>query len=220
MPFAILGTFILWVGWYGFNPGSELAADGAIGPIALTTTLSAAFAACTALAITWIIGKPDVGVTANGALAGLVGITAGCAAVDNWAACVIGVLAGALVVFSLKFFDRMKIDDPVGAISVHGVCGAFGTLAVGLFAAEGGLITDGETDQLVSQIIGVVAVFIFVTVTTGILFGALKAMHGLRVTEEEEFAGLDVHEHGAPGYGGFIFEAEEITVGTTEKVGA
>lgn len=210
MPFAILGTFILWVGWYGFNPGSELAADGAIGPIALTTTLSGAFAACTALAVTWIMGKPDVGMTANGALAGLVGITAGCAAVEPWAACVIGVCAGALVVGSVKFFDRIRIDDPVGAISVHGVCGAFGTIAVGLFAAEGGLFTDGKTDQLVSQVIGVVAVFAFVTITAGILFGALKAIHGLRVTEEEEFAGLDVHEHGAPGYGGFIFEEEEL----------
>ncbi len=219
MPFAVLGTLILWVGWYGFNPGSELAADGAIGPIALTTTLSAAFAACTALAITWIVGKPDVGMTANGALAGLVGITAGCAAVDNWAACVIGVCAGALVVASVRFFDRIKIDDPVGAISVHGVCGAFGTIAVGLFAAEGGLFTDGETDQLVSQVIGVVAVFVFVAIAAGILFGIIKAAHGLRVTEEEEFAGLDVLEHGAPGYGGFVFEDEEIAVGTTGRVG-
>ncbi len=212
IPFAILGTFILWVGWYGFNPGSELAADGAIGAIALTTTLSGAFAAVTALLVTWTVyGKPDVSMTANGALAGLVGITAGCAAVDNWAACVIGVCAGALVVASVRFFDRVRIDDPVGAISVHGVCGAFGTIAVGLFATEGGLFTSGKTEQLVAQVIGVVAVFAFVAITTTILFGIIKATIGLRVSQEEELIGLDVHEHGAPGYGGFVFGAEDLT---------
>jgi len=210
IPFAVLGTLILWVGWYGFNPGSELAADGTIGQIALTTTLSGAFAGITALATSWIVSrKPDVSMTANGALAGLVGITAGCAAVDNWAAILIGAIAGVLVVGSVTFFERMKIDDPVGAISVHGVCGAWGTIAVGLFAADGGLFTDGKTDQLVSQIIGVVAVFAFVVVVATILFTVIKATMGLRVGPEEEFAGLDVHEHGAPGYGGFVFGEED-----------
>jgi Amt family ammonium transporter len=214
IPFAILGTFILWVGWYGFNPGSELAADSLIGPIALTTTLSGAAGATMAMLTTWIrSGKADVGMTANGALAGLVGITAGCAAVDNWAALVIGGLAGVLVVGAVAMFDRIKIDDPVGAISVHGVCGAFGTIAVGLFAREGGLITDGKTDLLVTQLIGVVAVFAFVVVAASILFGVLKATVGLRVSAEEEHVGLDMHEHGMKGYADFVFvdvdEADE-----------
>jgi len=210
IPFAVLGTLILWVGWYGFNPGSQLAADGAIGGIALTTTLSAAGGAVLAMAVSWMwSGKPDVSMTGNGALAGLVGITAGCAAVDSWAAVLIGALSGALVVASVRFFDRVRVDDPVGAISVHGVCGAFGTLAVGLFAAEGGLFTDGKTDLLVSQAIGVAAVFGFVVVTASVLFGVIKATVGLRVSEDEEHAGLDVHEHGAPGYGGFVFSDDE-----------
>lgn len=213
IPFAILGTFILWVGWYGFNPGSELAVDGAIGPIALTTTLSGAAGAAMAMIVTWLRdGKPDVSMTANGALAGLVGITAGCAAVEDWAALVIGAISGILVVFSVAFFDRIKADDPVGAISVHGVCGAFGTIAVGLFAAEGGLFTDGKTDQLVSQLIGVVSVAAFVAVASAIMFAVIKATIGLRVTEDEEFDGLDVHEHGAPGYSDFVFSGTEVGI--------
>ncbi|HYH48958.1 MAG TPA: ammonium transporter, partial [Acidimicrobiia bacterium] len=137
MPYAVLGTFILLVGWYGFNPGSELAADGAIGGIAVTTTLAAAAGAIAAMAFTWVAnGKPDVGMAANGMLAGLVGITAGCAAVSGPGALIIGGISGMLVVAAVKFFDRVRVDDPVGAISVHGVCGAFGTLCVGLFATE------------------------------------------------------------------------------------
>jgi ammonium transporter, Amt family len=140
-------------------------------------------------------------------LAGLVGITAGTAAVSNVGAIIIGVLAGLLVVTAVLFFDRIRVDDPVGAISVHGVCGAFGTICVGLFATEDtdfwqqGLFYGGGTDQLVSQIIGVVAVGIFVAVTAGLLFAVIKATVGLRVSAEEELAGLDVLEHGAPGYG-------------------
>jgi Amt family ammonium transporter len=208
IPYAVLGTFVLLVGWYGFNPGSELAADGAIGGIAVTTTLAAAAGAVAAMLTIWAkTGKPDVAMAANGMLAGLVGITAGTAAVSNVGAIVIGAVAGALVVASVLFFDRIHIDDPVGAISVHGVCGAFGTIAVGLFATsdsdfwQQGLLYGGGADQLVSQLIGVAAVAGFVAVTAGLLFLAIKATIGLRVSEEEELAGLDVLEHGAPGYG-------------------
>lgn len=208
IPYAVLGTFILLVGWYGFNPGSELAADGAIGGIALTTTLAAAAGAITAMAAIWIkSGKPDVAMAANGMLAGLVGITAGTAAVSNAGALIIGGLAGVIVVGSVLLFDRLRIDDPVGAISVHGVCGAFGTICVGLFATEStdfwqqGLFYGGEADQLVSQLIGVAAVAAFVAVASGVLFLVIKATLGLRVTAEEEIEGLDVLEHGAPGYG-------------------
>ena len=208
IPYAVLGTFILLVGWYGFNPGSELAADGAIGGIAVTTTLAAAAGAITAMLAIWAkTGKPDVAMTANGMLAGLVGITAGTAAVSNIGAIVIGAAAGMIVVAAVFFFDRIHIDDPVGAISVHGVCGAFGTICVGLFATEDtefwqqGLFYGGGTSQLVSQVIGVVAIAAFVSVAAGILFTVLKATVGLRVSEEEELAGLDVLEHGAPGYG-------------------
>ncbi len=208
IPFAVLGTFILLVGWYGFNAGSELAADSAIGGIAVTTTLAAAAGAITAMLVIWLkSGKPDVAMAANGMLAGLVGITAGTAAVSNIGALVIGAGAGALVVASVLFFDRVKVDDPVGAISVHGVCGAFGTICVGLFATadtdfwQAGLFYGGGTSQLVTQIIGVVAVAAFVAVAAGLLFLVLKATVGLRVSEEEELEGLDVIEHGAAGYG-------------------
>ena len=208
IPYAVLGTFILLVGWYGFNPGSELAADGAIGGIAVTTTLAAAAGAIAAMLVIWAkSGKPDVAMTANGMLAGLVGITAGTAAVSNVGAIVIGAAAGLIVVVAVLFFDRIRVDDPVGAISVHGVCGAFGTICVGLFATEDtdfwqqGLFYGGGTDQLVSQLIGVIAVAGFVAVTAGLLFKIIKSTVGLRVSQEEELAGLDVLEHGAPGYG-------------------
>ncbi len=208
IPFAIFGCFILLVGWYGFNPGSWLGADPVIGKIAVNTTLAAAAGACVAMAITWLkSGKPDVAMTGNGLLAGLVGVTAGCWAVNGLGATIIGAIAGAIVVYSVFFFDRVRIDDPVGAVSVHGVCGAFGAIAVGLFSAteadgvvKKGLFYGGGADQLVSQIIGVVAIAVFVLVTTGILFGILKATVGLRVDEQEEREGLDIHEHGVPGY--------------------
>ena len=208
IPYAVLGTFILLVGWYGFNPGSELAADDAIGGIAVTTTLAAAAGAIASMLTIWAkTGKPDVAMAANGMLAGLVGITAGTAAVSNVGAVIIGAAAGVLVVAAVLFFDRIRIDDPVGAISVHGVCGAFGTICVGLFATSDtdfwkqGLFYGGGSDQLVSQVIGVAAIAAFVAVTAGVLFAVLKATVGLRVSEEEELAGLDVMEHGAPGYG-------------------
>jgi Amt family ammonium transporter len=214
IPYAVLGTFILLVGWYGFNPGSELAADGAIGGIAVTTTLAAAAGAIAAMAAIWMkTGKPDVAMTANGMLAGLVGITAGTAAVSNVGAMVIGAAAGVLVVGAVLFFDRLRIDDPVGAISVHGVCGAFGTICVGLFATEDtdfwkqGLFYGGGSEQLVSQVIGVIAVGAFVAAAAGLLFVLLNGTIGLRVSREEELAGLDVLEHGAPGYGADVTPA-------------
>jgi Amt family ammonium transporter len=141
IPFAIVGVFVLFIGWFGFNPGSQLAADMAVGSIAVTTLLAGAAGGVAGIITIWILsGKPDVAMTGNGVLAGLVGITAGCASVNNWGAAIIGALAGVLVVFAVLFFDRVaKIDDPVGAISVHGVCGAFGTLMVGFFATDGGL---------------------------------------------------------------------------------
>jgi Amt family ammonium transporter len=210
IPFAIIGVFILFIGWFGFNPGSELAADLNVPAIAVTTLIAGAAGGVAGMITIWIVsGKPDVAMTGNGVLAGLVGITAGCASVDNWGAGIIGALAGVLVVGAVLFFDHVvKVDDPVGAISVHGVCGAFGTLMVGFFATENapggsgvnGLFYGGGADQLVSQLIGVVAVFGFVIVTTGILFQVLKHTVGLRVSAEEEIEGLDATEHGAPGY--------------------
>jgi len=208
IPFAILGCFILLVGWFGFNAGSQLGADPVIGLIAVNTTIAAAAGAVVAMFVTWFkSGKPDVSMSGNGLLAGLVGVTAGCYVVNPLGAFIIGSIAGGIVVFAVLFFDKIKIDDPVGAISVHGVCGAFGTLAVGLFSAREvdgivakGLFYGGGADQLVSQLIGVVAIASFVLITTGILFFVLKKTVGLRVSEQEEIEGLDVHEHGAPGY--------------------
>ncbi len=202
IPFAITGVFILFIGWFGFNPGSELAADGAVAGIALTTLIAGAAGGVFATITVWLkTGFPDVAMAGNGVLAGLVAITAGTANVSNWGAAIIGALAGVLVVFSVFFIDRRGVDDPVGAISVHGVCGAFGTLMVGLFATEGGLFYGDGFDQFLSQLIGVVAVFVFVTITAGALFLAIKALIGLRVPAEEEIEGLDTVEHGSPGYG-------------------
>ncbi len=202
IPFVVLGTFILLIGWYGFNPGSELAADDMVPYIAVTTTLSAVAGAVTAMATIWLkTGKPDVAMTANGLLAGLVSITAGTAAVSYGGALLLGAVGGIVVVFSVLFFDRIKIDDPVGAISVHGVCGAWGTIGVGLLATETGLLYGHGFGQLVTQIVGVAAVFVWVILTAGGLFLAIKYTIGLRVSEQEEMEGLDVLEHGAPGYG-------------------
>jgi Amt family ammonium transporter len=208
---AVLGVFILFVGWFGFNPGSELAADAEVPRIGVNTAMAAAGGGITAMFVSWIVfKKPDVSMAGNGILAGLVSITAGCYLMDGWFSAFAGMIGGVIVVFSVLFFDRIKIDDPVGAISVHGVCGAWGTLAVGLFAnadapilGEGldGLFFGGGADLLVDQIVGVVAVFAFVVVTTGILFSILKATNLLRVDPEHEIEGLDVTEFGAPAYG-------------------
>jgi Amt family ammonium transporter len=216
IPFAVLGTFILLVGWYGFNPGSELAADELIGSIALTTTISAVAGAVTAMLTIWIkAGKPDVAMTANGMLAGLVGITAGTAVVSNIGALIIGAISGVLVVFAVLFFDRVKVDDPVGAISVHGVCGAWGTIAVGLFAVEGnaydvgGLFYGGGASQLVTQIIGIVAVAVFTVITSAVIFYILKAVGWLRASREGELLGLDIYEHGMVAYPEFTSSPSE-----------
>jgi Amt family ammonium transporter len=208
IPFAILGCFILLVGWYGFNAGSWLAAGAEIGGIAVNTTLAASMGAFAAMLTTWFrSGKPDVAMAGNGLLAGLVGVTAGAWVVNGLGAIVIGATAGIIVVYAVSFFDKVKIDDPVGAVSVHGVCGAFGTLAVGLFSSievdgviKKGLFYGGGTDQLISQIIGVAAIGAFVFIASFVLFGTLKATVGLRVSEQEEIEGLDVHEHGFAGY--------------------
>ncbi len=202
IPFAITGVFILFIGWFGFNPGSELAADAAVPAIAVTTLIAGAAGGVLATLTIWLkTGVPDVAMAGNGVLAGLVAITAGTANVSNWGAFVIGALAGIIVVYSVIVIDRRGIDDPVGAISVHGVCGAFGTLMVGLFATDTGLFYGGGWAQLGSQVVGVVAVFVFVAVTTGAMFYAIKKTVGLRVPPEEEIEGLDVTEHGFPGYG-------------------
>jgi Amt family ammonium transporter len=212
MPLVVLGTLILWFGWYGFNPGSTMAANPtAMAHIAVTTTLAAAIGGFVAMLLIWLkTGKPDVSMTCNGVLAGLVAITAGCAFVETWAALIIGGVAGALVIASVTFFDRVRIDDPVGAISVHGACGAFGTLAVGLFASDrlieaagvgqAGVFYGGGAHQLGVQALGVVAVLGFVVAASGLLFLLLKSTIGLRVPYEEEMMGLDMAEHGAPGY--------------------
>ncbi len=211
IPFVVLGAMILFIGWFGFNPGSELAADELVMPIALKTLLAAASGAVAAMATNWIRdGKPDVSIAANGLLAGLVAITAPVGTVETWASVVIGAIGGVIVVFSVSLFDRLKIDDPVGAISVHGVVGTFGTLSIAFFARyndaflgreDAGLFYGGGLDQLWTQLIFVVVHFVFVVVTAGALFLAIKATLGLRVSEEEEMEGLDVMEHGAPGYG-------------------
>ncbi len=210
IAYAIIGVFILWFGWFGFNPGSELAADNVVVRAAVTTMLAAAAGGCTAGATIWAkTGKLDVGMTGNGVLAGLVGITAGTATMSPLGAVITGAVAGVLVVFSVIFIDRIKIDDPVGAVSVHGVCGVWGTLAIGLFGkyddaflgrADAGLFYGGGIDQLVTQAIGVVIVAAWVLATSGLLFYVLKSAGMLRVSAEEELEGLDVHEHGVPGY--------------------
>lgn len=217
IPLAALGVFILWFGWFGFNPGSTTSGTNlSIAVIAVTTNLAAAAGAITAMITIWMqYGKPDTSMTLNGALAGLVAITAGCANVSPLSAIMIGGLAGVLVVYSVQFIDKvLRIDDPVGAVSVHGVCGAFGTLAVGLFAEKNyggvdGLLFGGGMSQLITQATGVLAVFAWTFVGALILFGIIKATMGLRVEAEEEVKGLDITEHGMESYSGFqIFSTE------------
>ncbi len=209
LPIASLGVFILWFGWYGFNAGSTLSGtDMSIATVAVTTTLAAAMGSIAAMVISWIhFGKPDVSMSLNGALAGLVGITAPTAVVTPFGAVIIGLIAGILVVYSVEFFDKvLHIDDPVGAISVHGVCGLWGTLAVGLFANTEdikGLFYGGGFGQLGVQALGAAAVFAWVFFTASLLFFIIKKTNGLRVTETEELVGLDLSEHGTESYSGF-----------------
>jgi Amt family ammonium transporter len=205
IPIAALGVFILWFGWFGFNPGSTTTSGGAIGYIAVTTNLAAAAGAILAMLTSWVIfRKPDASMALNGALAGLVAITAPCDGVSPGGAIWIGAIGGILVVLSVIFIDRvLKVDDPVGAVSVHGVCGAWGTLACGLFNTEAGLFYGGGASQLWIQFVGVIAMFAWAFGTGLILFLAIKYTVGLRVSKEEELAGLDVGEHGMEAYSGF-----------------
>lgn len=212
LSIATLGCLILWIGWFGFNPGSQLAADEAVAYIAVTTNLAAAAGGITATLTSWTKdGKPDLTMTINGILAGLVGITAGCNAVSYWGSVIIGGIAGVIVVYAVAFFDSIRIDDPVGAISVHLVNGTWGTLAVGLFSMETGLFYGGGISQLINQIIGILAVGAFTIVFSVVAWMLLKATLGIRVTVEEEFEGLDVGEHGMEAYSGFVKEADVLT---------
>lgn len=199
IPLAALGVFILWLGWFGFNPGSTTAAGKDIAMIFVNTNLAAAAGAVLAMLVSWIkFGKPEVGMSLNGALAGLVGITAGCANVTPASAVMIGALAGIIVVFSVLFFDKLRIDDPVGAISVHGVCGAWGTLAAGLFN------TGGVSLAVVGvQIIGIAACFLWTFPAAWAMFKLIDITLGLRVSPEEELEGLDAVEHGGNAYPDF-----------------
>lgn len=207
LTYGALGVFILWLGWFGFNPGSQLAASGsgnavAISHIFLTTNLAAAAGTIVTLALTWILyGKPSLSVTLNGALAGLVAITAGCATVDTTGAIIIGALAGVVLVFGLRLIENiLKVDDPVGAVTVHGLNGAFGTLMVGLFSTSSGAFYGFGFDQLLIQLTGVVSVAAWGLGTGFILFTILKKTVGLRVHKRVEEEGLDIYEHGETAY--------------------
>jgi len=206
MTSATLGALILWLGWFGFNPGSTMAADpAAISLIALNTNMAAAAGCLTATAAAWLLlGKPDLSMILNGTLAGLVAITAACNVVTPGSSLVIGGAAGVLVVYAVLFFDRVKLDDPVGALSVHLVNGVFGTLCVGLFATEGGLFMGGGFAKTLTQMIGIGAIG---AMTFALSLGAwmlLKVTMGIRVSAEEEIEGLDVGEHGMEAYSGLV----------------
>ena len=193
MPLAAIGVFLLFFGWFGFNGGSVLSANpGPLGLVFTTTALAAAAGGVSSIITSFIVlKKPDLSMALNGLLAGLVSITAGADSVEPWAAVLMGAVGGVIVVFSILFFDKIKIDDPVGAISVHGVCGIWGTLAVAFFGGA----------SFVSQLIGVVGVYAFAFIFSFAVFYVIKlVMGGVRVSEEEEAEGLDVAEHGAPAY--------------------
>ncbi|HEX2956735.1 MAG TPA: ammonium transporter [Chitinispirillaceae bacterium] len=218
LPLAALGVFILWFGWFGFNPGSTTAGTNlSIGRIAVTTNMAGAVGACTAMFFSWIVlKKPDPSMALNGVLAGLVAVTAPCAVVSPTSAAIIGGIAGILVVCSVLFIDNvLKIDDPVGAVSVHGVCGAFGTISTGFFAeasysgGTNGLLFGGGFNQLGIQLLGAGTAFVWSFGLCMLLFAILKVTVGLRVKPEEEIRGLDIGEHGYEAYNGFqIFTTE------------
>lgn len=210
MGMATLGMFILWFGWFGFNPGSTMAADAdAISRIAINTCMAGAIGGIAAMFVAYFaIGKPDLSMCINGILAGLVAITAPCNWVTPAGSFIIGLIAGVLVVYSVIFFDKIRVDDPVGALSVHLVNGVWGTLSLGLFAANIGGITGlfygGGGAQLVSQIIGIVAVGVYVVIVSAICWLIIKAVMGLRVSADEERDGLDVGEHSMEAYPDFV----------------
>ena len=204
---AALGVFILWMGWFGFNPGSQLAATGEVNRIAishvfLTTNLAAACGGIATMFVTWMkYGKPSFSLTLNGVLAGLVGITAGCDAVDAWGAIIIGLVCGTVLVYAIEFIDRkLHIDDPVGASSVHGVCGILGTLMTGLFSVSEGLFYGHGWGFLGAEAFGVLMIDLWAAVTGVILFYSIKKIHGLRVSARIEDEGLDIYEHGETCY--------------------
>ena len=221
IPLACLGVFILWFGWFGFNPGSTLGVAGQedlIGRVAMNTNLAAATGAICAMVVVWgRYGKPDLSMTMNGALAGLVAITAPCAFVEPWAAVAIGAVAGTIVVAGVALLDRIHVDDPVGAVPVHGMNGIWGTLAVGLFATPGlkmdgmtaGLFYGGGFRQMGIQALGTFCGAAFALAAMGLVFLAIKKTVGLRVSRQEELRGLDIGEHGMESYAGFqIFVTE------------
>ena len=214
MSLAVIGLFVLWLGWFGFNPGSTMSFQNPadVMHILVTTNTSAIAAVLTSTITSWIVvGKPDLGMTINGCLAGLVAVTGSCAYVSIESSLAIGAIAGVLVVFAVGFFDKLHVDDPVGATAVHLCCGVFGTLCVGLFAEEGvtslatrsGLLFGGGAGLLGVQLLGVLAVGGFTFVTSGLVWLALKYTVGIRVSPEEELAGLDIGEHGNIAYPDF-----------------
>ncbi len=200
MPLATIGVFLLWLGWFGFNGGSVLSADPAATSLTLMTTcIAAAAGGLGAMYTSWIFSrKPDLSMGLNGILAGLVGITAGADLMGLHSAFFIGLIAGVIVYFSVVFFDRVRVDDPVGAVSVHLVCGIWGTLAVGIFGAKAGV------GQFITQVVGVVAYGVVCVIASLVFFGIIKSVIGLRVSEEEEVEGLDQGEHGMPAYSDFV----------------
>ena len=202
LPLGVLGVFILWFAWFGFNCGSTTAATTNLGDIAMTTNLAACASTLVTLIVTWVrYGKPDISMTCNGALAGLVAITAGADVVSDYEALIIGAVAGILVVFAIEFIDRiLKVDDPVGAVGVHGVCGAFGAVMTGVF---------GEGCSFIVQILGTFAVIAYVAVAAFIVFTIINKIVGLRVSEDEEIDGLDVMEHGCSAYSNFNFHNDK-----------
>lgn len=223
MSLAVIGLFVLWLGWFGFNPGSTMSFENPsdIMHILMTTNTAAIAAVLTSTITSWItMGKPDLGMTINGCLAGLVGITGGCAYVSIESSIIIGALSGILVVFAVMFFDKIKIDDPVGATSVHLGCGVFGTICVGLFAQEGvtslstrnGLFFGGGFGLLGTQLLGIVAVGAFVFASSALIWFVLKKTIGIRVSREEEIQGLDIGEHGNVAYPDFVAVAQDLAV--------
>jgi Amt family ammonium transporter len=231
MSLAVIGLFVLWLGWFGFNPGSTMSFQNPadVVHILVTTNTAAIAAVLTATATSWIfIGKPDLGMTINGCLAGLVGITGSCAFVSVTSSIIIGAIAGVIVVFSVLFFDRVKVDDPVGATSVHLVCGIFGTICVGLFAQEGvtslssvnGLFYGGGFSLLGAELIGIIAVGAFVFISSALVWYLLKKIVGIRVSLEEEIQGLDIGEHGNSAYPDFAIVAPILATANGDGIKA